>query len=428
MSRTWFGVGFGPIQSALFLFEAYRSGNFTRFVTAEVDDAVIAAVRGAGGSYTVNIAHPTHVEQVTVEGVELYNPTHDGDREKLLEAIAGAEEGATALPAVRFFEMGGGKSVAALLAEGIARRTSGRGLVIYAAENHNHAAEILLEGVRKYAPGPEALAGFQVVNTVVGKMSGIITEEETITRMGLAPMVPGSGRAILVEEFNRILVSRIHLNGYTRGVEVFEEQDDLMPFEEAKLYGHNAIHGLMSYLAGLRGLRVMSEAGRDPLIMALCREAFLHECGETLMRRHADLGDPLFTREGWDEYASGLLLRMTNPFLNDLVERVGRDPIRKLGLDDRLFGTMNLALQYGVRPTRLALGAAAAIVRLVKDDRDDALERGHPVPPFEELSRDTVSTLLLDIWGGQAASCAHCGELIDLCWEGLVGLLGGIRR
>lgn len=428
MNRTWFGVGFGPIQSALFLFEAYRSGNFSRFVAAEVDDAVVKAVRDAGGRYTVNIAHPTHIEQVTVSGVELYNPNHDGDREKLLEAIAEAEEGATALPAVRFFDMGGAGSVAALLAEGIARRSGARGLVVYAAENHNHAAEVLMEAVGRHLKSPELPKGVEFVNTVVGKMSGVITEEDTITRMGLAPMVPGSDRAILVEEFNRILVSRIHLDGYTRGIEVFEEKDDLMPFEEAKLYGHNAIHALMSYLAGLRGLRVMSEAGRDPLIMAVCREAFLRECGATLMRRHADFGDPLFTGQGWDEYASALLLRMTNPFLNDLVERVGRDPIRKLAFDDRLFGTMNLALQHGVKPTTLALGAAAAIVRLVRDDRNDALEHGFPVPTLDEIDRPTLATLLQHIWGRQADGSPHTTELTGLCWEGLQGILGALRR
>ena len=49
-ARTFVGFGFGPIQSALFLYEAYRSGHFSRFVISEVDAAIVQAVRSAGGS------------------------------------------------------------------------------------------------------------------------------------------------------------------------------------------------------------------------------------------------------------------------------------------------------------------------------------------------------------------------------------------
>jgi mannitol-1-phosphate 5-dehydrogenase len=51
---------------------------------------------------------------------------------------------------------------------------------------------------------------------------------------------------------------------------------------------------------------------------------------------------------------------MVNPHLRDRTERVTRDPRRKLGWEDRLIGTMRLALDAGVEPRRFALGAAAA--------------------------------------------------------------------
>ena len=51
--------------------------------------------------------------------------------------------------------------------------------------------------------------------------------------------------------------------GFARGITAFIEKDDLLPFEEAKLYGHNAIHALIGYLAHERGLTLMSQvAGR----------------------------------------------------------------------------------------------------------------------------------------------------------------------
>ena len=36
---------------------------------------------------------------------------------------------------------------------------------------------------------------------------------------------------------------------FKRGITVFDEKGTLQPFEEAKLYGHNAAHALMGYLA-----------------------------------------------------------------------------------------------------------------------------------------------------------------------------------
>jgi mannitol-1-phosphate/altronate dehydrogenase len=55
---------------------------------------------------------------------------------------------------------------------------------------------------------------------------------------------------------------------------------------------------------------------------------------------------------------------MTNPYLRDRIERVIRDTPRKLAWDDRLIGTMRLALDAGVTPRRFALGAAAALETL----------------------------------------------------------------
>ena len=55
---------------------------------------------------------------------------------------------------------------------------------------------------------------------------------------------------------------------------------------------------------------------------------------------------------------------MTNPYLRDRIERVIRDTPRKLAWDDRLVGTMRVALDAGVTPHRFALGAAAALETL----------------------------------------------------------------
>ena len=401
--KTFVGFGFGPIQSALFLYEAYCSGNFDRYVVAEVDEALVRDVR-ADGRYAINIAHPDGIEQVVVEGVRLCHPGDPSDREELVEAIASADEMATALPSVRFYDTGDTASPAQLLADGIARRDSSRPAIIYAAENNNHAAEILAERLAERLPAV-ALSNVQVLNTVVGKMSGVIIDAETIARLNLAPLTPGTTRAVLVERFNHILVSRVTLEGFQRGIEVFVEKDDLLPFEEAKLYGHNAIHAIIGYLAWLRGMTTMAEAADHADIMATARAAFMDESGAALIRKYEHIHDPLFTADGYRDYANDLIERMINPHLNDLISRVTRDSRRKLGYDDRLFGTMRLALTEGIRPVHMAQGAAAGVI---------CLREATP------QSKDEVDTTLRDVWGQPTDELAE--QLITMTWESMASL------
>ncbi len=354
--RLFVGFGFGPIQSGLFAYEALRSGNFARVVIAEVDAKLVRATREAGGMYRLNVAHPDGISAETLGPVSLFNPTVAEDRRSLLAAIADADELATALPSVEFYARGGEASVASLLSAGLG--AAGKSQIVYTAENHNRAAEIL-----EAAVGPRAPAQF--LNTVIGKMSGVITDEAERERLGLATLAPRLARAVLVEDFNRILVTRVTLPGFRRGLDVFEEKPDLLPFEDAKLYGHNAIHALLGFLAHARGYRYMSEAGHDRPLMNLAREAFLRECGAGLIRRHAG-ADPLFTEEGFQAYADDLLVRMVNPFLSDPVARVIRDLPRKLGWDDRLIGAVRLARAAGVHPVRLLTGVGLALRRLTE--------------------------------------------------------------
>jgi mannitol-1-phosphate 5-dehydrogenase len=234
------------------------------------------------------------------------------------------------------------------------------------------------------------------LNTVIGKMSGAVSDPDAIRRQGLATVTPGSQRAFLVETFNRILVSRIRFprSGDTppfkRGIKAFEEKDDLLPFQEAKLYGHNSTHALAAYVGVMRGVRRIADLNKYPDILGFLRAAFIQESGAALVRKHAGR-DRLFTHEGYREYADDLLARMANPFLNDTVERVGRDPQRKLAWDDRLVGTLRVALEQGIKPSRFAFGAAAALAAL---DRN-TLETDVPVanwldPLWQSASPDKL--------------------------------------
>ena len=368
-SRTFVGFGFGAIQSGLFLYEAFHSGEFRRLVVAEVMPETVAAVRRESGYFCVNIAHYDRVESARVGPVDIYDPNIEADRLDILAAIVEAEEIATAIPSVAFYVSEKPGSIHRLLADGLCQKIEKNRprAVVYAAENHNHAAEILEAAVMDLVPQEQRAAvhsRVRFLNTVIGKMSQVVADPLEVRSRRLTPITSDLSRAFLVEAFNRILISKVHFpESFNRGIHVFQEKDDLLPFEEAKLYGHNATHALLGYLGAMLGVQSIADLQDVSGMLSFARKAFIEESGAALIRKHAGI-DQLFTPEGYQNFADDLLERMTNPFLVDMIERVMRDTERKLGWNDRLIGTMRVALVQGVAPCRYALGAAAALVRL----------------------------------------------------------------
>jgi mannitol-1-phosphate 5-dehydrogenase len=384
MDKTFVGFGFGAIQGGLFLPEAHRSGNFSRIMVSEIDTEAVAALRASDGAYTCNVATATGVETVHVEGVEILNPLDPADRPVLLQAIAEASELCTALPSFTLYDVGEA-SVAAQLAEGFAKKLSDDSFpacVTYAAENDARAAARLEEACLGHHPD-----GFgdrvQFSETVIAKMCSVVTDPQRIAAESLTPITPDFSRAFLVECFDQILVDAVTLPNFQRGLSAFIEKPDLDPFAITKFLGHNANHALLGYLAREQGLAYMHEAGQREDLMSFVRQAFLEESGVGLRHRYAAVDDELFTEAGFAAYAEDALERMVNPFLRDPVDRVTRDPARKLGWEDRLVGSMLAAAEAGITPRLLARGARIALDYLCRETgRDD------PAALLEELWQD----------------------------------------
>ena len=273
------GIGLGPIQTGIFLSGASK-GHFDRIVIAEVDNKLKEAVNACGGKISINIARDNAVYTETYGNIEVYNPLDANDLQKLIAAAADAVELATALPSVKFFPQ-----IAVWLKQGFAMQPQRRRF-IYTAENNNHAAEELEKAVGQNFPATYYL------NTVVGKMSGVVSAEEC-EKQGLELLCPGADRGHLVEEFNKILISSVP-EIEKRQVENLHVKSDLYPFEEAKLYGHNAIHFLLGILGRQQGLEYMSELRGIPALMKKAETAFIAESGAALCKKWAGLDD-LFT-------------------------------------------------------------------------------------------------------------------------------------
>jgi len=354
--KVFVGVGLGPIQTGIFLSGAAK-GNFDRIVIAEVDDKIKDAINNSGGKVTINIAADDRIYSESYGNVEVYNPMIDSEREKLVLAASEACELATALPSVKFFG-----PTAEWMREGF-EINPGKQRFIYTAENNNEAAEELEKAVAKDFPDTHYL------NTVVGKMSGVTSAEEC-RQLDLQELCPGAGRGHLVEEFNNILISSCP-GVENRQVQDLSAKKDLYPFEEAKLYGHNAIHFLLGCLGEQAGKGYMSELRPLTEIMEKGRAAFINECGVALCKKWQG-ADELFTPAGFQAYAENLLGRMTNPFLQDAISRITRDLPRKLSWDDRVIGTIRMVMSQGIDALILREGALLAIADEFGADEEKA--------------------------------------------------------
>ena len=411
--RTFVGFGFGAIQAGLYLYEAQRSGAFERLVVAYRREEVIAHVRAAKRMIALNIAQREGIETVKIGPIEMLDVNVAAEREHITEAVAEASDVAVAVSSVNDYISQGPESLHRLLAEGLKRKTaSSPKAVIYASENHTQAAQMLESAVLSAVPRNEHRSVAKktyFVNTVIGKMSRTVRGLEEIGELSLEPITPKSDRAFLVEHYRHILISKVTFpdsQPFRRGLTSLTEKDDLTPFEDAKLYGHNAIHALAAYLGTLLGATYIAELAGVPGFLPFLRAAALEESGAALVCKHGS-ADPMFTKRGYEDFMDTLLSRMLNPYLKDTVTRVGRDAPRKLGWDDRLVGTVRLVLREGLEPHRFTLGIAAALrteglgldglLELWKGDEPDRDEQ-RTVLNFIEEGTDN-----LEAW--QSAGC-----------------------
>jgi len=150
----------------------------------------------------------------------------------------------------------------------------------------------------------------------------------------------------------------------------------------------------------------MTELKDDQEIMQIGRAAFLQECGAALIKKYACLGDELFTEAGFKNYAEDLLGRMTNPYLGDTVVRVVRDAVRKLGMNGRIFGTMQLALEHGIEPTNMALGAMAGIAVLLEKADENNLPTALRFGDWRKLDDVKIEKIIRWFWAGQTSKYA----------------------
>ncbi|MEN6356459.1 MAG: mannitol-1-phosphate 5-dehydrogenase [Armatimonadota bacterium] len=218
---------------------------------------------------------------------------------------------------------------------------------IIICENLQNMGPFLKGEVKKALPEEyhaylEDKIGF--VESVVGRMVPVMSAEQKSED----PLL------VIVEPYKHLPISKAAIKGEWFDIANIEPADNFQSFVDRKLYAHNAGHATAAYLGYLKGHKFVWEAMGDEQIAKEVRAA-MEETGRALVKKH-NL-DP----KAHQAHVDDLLSRFANAALGDQVARVGGDPMRKLGPNDRLVGGAKLVEECGMFPEHMCRAIAAAL-------------------------------------------------------------------
>ena len=347
------------------------SGYETTFV-----DVAAPVVDGLNekGKYPVRIISGDTYEDIDVTNV---NAVNGNDTQAVAEAIANADIMATAV-GVNIL-----KFIIPNLVAGIRRRKElGKGpLNILICENLMDANKVL-EGMLKTDLNAEECIWFDknigLVEATIGRMVPVQTEE----------MKDGEPLRVCVERYGFLPVDKDAFKGEIPNI---KNMIPFAPFDfyiKRKLYIHNMGHATCAYLGDILGLEYIYQAIDEDAVYMIVKAA-MQESAQVLSQHYGVELEPIL------KHIDDLLNRFTNQALKDTCKRVGGDPRRKLSAADRLIGASKLALENGILPAYITIGAAAAVMRFINEaeDMEQSLQSAEKVlQEVSGLDRDDVLT------------------------------------
>ncbi len=169
---------------------------------------------------------------------------------------------------------------------------------------------------------------------------------------------------------------------------VWADAGTIEKFWACKFFVHNASHAVLGFLGRLAGHEFVHQAMADETIGPVVETAIRTITDAVIA---SNLAEEDFARA----YMEREIRRFKNTFLHDPVERVAKDPLRKLSANDRLIQALELVRNAKLDPYPILLGISAAL-RYAASDRAEL--NGEPVNPSQprEILR-TVSGLRDDL-------------------------------
>lgn len=173
---------------------------------------------------------------------------------------------------------------------------------------------------------------------------------------------------VCVERFYEWNVDSTQLKGEIQ-IEGMIKVDNLAAFVERKLFTLNTGHAVLAYTGYIKGYDKIEVCVADPSVLSVVRGA-MTESGSVLVQKFG------LDAAGHAAYREKILKRFHNHHLGDKVDRIGRDPLRKLSAGDRLIAPLTGAYTYGLSVDNLLLGVGAALHYLHPQDPESVRLQG----------------------------------------------------
>ena len=288
-------------------------------------------------NYTVHVLDNEKRDE-KVENVSALNISD----EKLMNAILEADIMTTAV-GVNILS-----KIAETLAKGIKNRLAKgveKNLNIIACENAVGASEVLKEEIFKYLTEEEK----ETVDKYVGFPNSSVDR--------IVPPVSEKMENpldVVVENYYEWNVDRNGFRGEIPEISGMNLTGNLIAYVERKLFTLNTGHAITAYLGNLKGYKTIEESINDNDIYEVVYHAMV-ESGDGLVMKYD------FDRDAHLKYIDKIIARFKNPYLQDDIKRVGREPIRKLSKGDRLVKPLLNSMSYGISTENLLLGVGAVL-------------------------------------------------------------------
>ncbi len=305
-----------------------------KVVFADVSETIIGHLAADKG-YTVHVMD-TEVEDVAISNVTgiMSNGT------EIIDEIAKADVLTTAV-GLRVLGF-----IAPTIAQGIQRRIKDgvdTPLNIIACENAIRATSQLKEHVYKALSEEEKAYCEKNVGFADCSVDRIVP-----------PVRSENPIDVVVEKYCEWNVEKASLKGDIPEIPGMNLADNLMAYIQRKLFTLNTGHCITAYTGVIAGHKTIDQAIADPKIYELVHAA-MTQSGDGLIKKFD------FDKEAHYNYINKIISRFKNPYLQDDVTRVGREPIRKLSASDRLVSPLSTAMEYGLPVDKLVIGIGAAL-------------------------------------------------------------------
>ncbi len=154
--------------------------------------------------------------------------------------------------------------------------------------------------------------------------------------------------------YSELPVDRFAFKGQIPLVGGLRLVDDMRAEETRKLYTYNTFQAALAYLGLCSGRTLAVECLSDPELRSEA-EGALEEASQALQAEYG------FSSDEMARWTDNVVAQTNNPVLGDTLKRLGADPRRKLGREDRLIGPTLLARKHAIEPKHLVRAIAAGL-------------------------------------------------------------------